>query len=265
MEKTPMTMSTTRRRLTVIAAATGAGFLAFAGSASAHVSVQPGTAVQDSYAKVAFRVPNERDDTGTTKLEITLPVDKPLTSVQTRAMPGWKAEVEKTKLPTPIDNHGKQLTEVVSKITWTADAGVRVNPGAFEEFEVSMGKLPSDTDKLVFKAIQTYDSGEIVRWIDVPGADGKEPQYPAPTLKLTPKAAAADAAKPTDSKATDQKATDAKANDAKATVAAKSDDKGSDSTARTLGVVGIVVGVLGLGAGVFGVLRASRRGTSATS
>ncbi|MYW05049.1 YcnI family protein [Streptomyces sp. SID3343] len=257
-----MTMTTTRRRLTVIAAATGAGILAFAGSASAHVSVQPGSAVQDSYAKVAFRVPNERDDAGTTKLEVTLPADKPLTSVQTRAMPGWKSEVEKTKLTTPIDNHGKQLTEVVSKITWTADAGVRVNPGTFEEFEVSMGKLPADVDKLVFKAIQTYDNGEIVRWIDMPGPDGKEPQYPAPVLKLTPKAAA-DA--PAASKPTDAKATDTKAADTKATVAATSDDKGSDSTARTLGVVGIVVGVLGLGAGVFGVLRASRRGTSAAS
>jgi uncharacterized protein YcnI len=255
-----MTMTSTRRRLTVIAAATGAGILAFAGSASAHVSVQPGTAAQDSYAKVSFRVPNERDDAGTTKLEVTLPADKPLTSVQTRTMPGWKSEVEKTKLATPIDNHGKQLTEVVSKITWTADSGVRVNPGTFEEFEVSMGKLPSDTDKLVFKAIQTYDNGEIVRWIDVPGPDGKEPQYPAPTLKLTPKAGADAAAKPSDTKPTD-----AKANDTKATVAAKSDDKSSDSTARTLGVVGIVVGVLGLGAGVFGVLRASRRGTSAAS
>jgi uncharacterized protein YcnI len=252
-----MTMTTTRRRLTVIAAATGASILAFAGSASAHVSVQPGSATQDSYAKVSFRVPNEREDAGTTKLEVTLPADKPLTSVQTRTMPGWKSEVEKTKLATPIDNHGKQLTEVVSKITWTADAGVRVNPGTFEEFEVSMGKLPSDTDKLVFKAIQTYDNGEIVRWIDVPGPDGKEPQYPAPTLKLTPKAAAdaPAAAKPTDPKAADDKAT----------VAAKSDDKSSDSTARTLGVVGIVVGVLGLGAGVFGVLRAARRGTSAAS
>ncbi|MEU0934831.1 MULTISPECIES: YcnI family protein [unclassified Embleya] len=250
-----MTMTTTRRRLSVIAASVGAGILVFAGSASAHVSVQPGTADQGSYAKVAFRVPNERDDAGTTKLEITLPADKPLTSVQTRAMPGWKAEVEKTKLATPIDNHGKPLTEVVSKITWTAEAGTRVNPGTFEDFEVSMGKLPTDTDKLVFKAVQTYDSGEVVRWIDLAGADGKEPQYPAPTLKLTAKAGAA---------GTPSAAVSAKpSTDAKASVAAVAEDKSDDSTARTLGVVGIVVGVLGLGAGVFAVLRASRRSTSA--
>ncbi|GCD98261.1 YcnI family copper-binding membrane protein [Embleya hyalina] len=251
-----MTMSTTRRRLSVIAASAGAGVLLFAGSAAAHVTVQPGTADQGSYAKVAFRVPNERDDAGTTKLEVTLPADKPLTSVQTRAMPGWKAEVEKTKLTTPIDNHGKPLTEVVSKITWTADAGTRVNPGTFEDFEVSMGKLPTDTDKLVFKAVQTYDSGEVVRWIDLAGADGKEPQYPAPVLKLTPKAGASAPSAPAAAAAT-------KPADGKASVAAVADDKSDDSTARTLGVVGIVVGVLGLGAGLFAVLRASRRPGSA--
>jgi uncharacterized protein YcnI len=249
-----MTTTTTARRLGVTAAAVGVGVLVFAGPASAHVSVQPGSATQDSYAKVAFRVPNEREDAGTTKLEVSLPLDQPLSSVQTRAMPGWKSTVEKTKLATPIDNHGKQLTEVVSKITWTADAGVRVNPGTFEEFEVSMGKLPANTDKLVFKAIQTYDNNEIVRWIDVPGADGKEPQYPAPVLKLTPKTGAETT--PT------AKAAATNASDAKASVAATSDDDG-DSTARTLGVVGIVVGVLGLGAGGFAVLRASRRNTTA--
>ncbi|WP_406284695.1 YcnI family protein [Embleya sp. NBC_00896] len=248
-----MTMTNARRRLSVLAAAAGAGVLVLAGSASAHVSVQPGTAEQGSYSKVSFRVPNERDDAGTTKLEVTLPADKPLTSVQTRAMPGWKATVEKTKLATPIDNHGKPLTEVVSKITWTADVGTRVNPGTFEDFEVSMGKLPTDTDKLVFKAVQTYDSGEVVRWIDVPGADGKEAQYPAPTLKLVPKGGETKPAAATGAPAT---------TDNKATVSATTADD-SDSTARTLGVVGIVVGVLGLGAGVFGVLRASRRGTSA--
>lgn len=244
-----MTKTTTRRRLAVLAAATGAAVLALAGPASAHVSVQPGSAAQGSYAKVAFRVPNERDDAGTTKLEVTLPADKPLTSVQTRAMAGWTSKVEKTALATPIDNHGEQLTEVASKITWTANAGVRVAPGTFEEFEVSMGTLPADADSMVFKAVQTYDNGEIVRWIDVPGPDGKEPQYPAPTLALTPKAGTT---APADTR------TDASTDSA--TVSAKSDDDG-DSTARTLGVVGIVVGVLGLGAGVFGVLRGSRRGT----
>ena len=39
-------------------------------------------------------------------------------------------------------------------------------------------------DQIVFKALQTYSDGDIVRWIDEP-ADGVELEHPAPVLKLT--------------------------------------------------------------------------------
>ena len=52
----------------------------------------------------------------------------------------------------------------------------------FQEFDVSLGPLP-DIDQIVFKALQTYSDGEIVRWIDEPAA-GTEPEHPAPVLKL---------------------------------------------------------------------------------
>jgi hypothetical protein len=40
-------------------------------------------------------------------------------------------------------------------------------------------------DQIVFKALQTYSDGDIVRWIDEP-APGVEADHPAPVLKLTP-------------------------------------------------------------------------------
>jgi hypothetical protein len=39
-------------------------------------------------------------------------------------------------------------------------------------------------DQIIFKALQTYSDGDIVRWIDEP-APGVEPDHPAPVLKLT--------------------------------------------------------------------------------
>lgn len=252
-----MQQTTVRRRAAVIAAVSTAAVLALAAPASAHVSVQPGQAEQGGYAGVTFRVPNEDDAAGTTKLEINLPEDKPLTSVRTRPLAGWTATVEKRTLPTPITSHGKQITEAVSKVTWTADAGVRINPGQYEDFEVSMGQLPTDTDQLVFKALQTYDNGNVVRWIDVPAADGKEPEKPAPTLKLVPKGGTAPAANPSAAADRDAKAgADAAGN---LTATAASDGDGSDSTARALGVAGLVVGVLGVAVGAFGLVRGSRR------
>ncbi|WP_436771973.1 YcnI family protein [Yinghuangia sp. YIM S09857] len=250
-----MQPTTIRRRAAVLAAVSTAAVLALAAPASAHVSVQPTQAEQGSYAGVTFRVPNENDSAGTTKLEINLPEDKPLTSVRTRPLAGWTATIEKKPLAAPITSHGKQITEAVAKVTWTADPGVRINPGQYEDFEVSMGQLPTDTDTLVFKALQTYDNGDVVRWIDLPGPDGKEPEKPAPTLKLVPKGgAAAPAASP---------AAGANSGDGDLTAAASSgsdsDDKGSDSTARALGIAGLVVGALGVAVGVFGISRGSRR------
>jgi hypothetical protein len=37
---------------------------------------------------------------------------------------------------------------------------------------------------LVFKAVQTYDNGDVVRWIDTSTPGGAEPDHPAPTVTL---------------------------------------------------------------------------------
>jgi periplasmic copper chaperone A len=176
-------------RSALIAAAVGVLTLALAAPASAHVTVNPGTATQGGYAKVTFRVPNETDAADTTRLEVTLPAATPFASVSLKPVQGWTAVADKTKLATPVTVHGTELTEAVTKITWTAAAGAGVKPGQFQEFDVSFGPMP-EVAQVVFKALQTYSDGTIVRWIDEPSTDGSEPEHPAPTLKLTPAAAA---------------------------------------------------------------------------
>lgn len=162
------------------------------GTASAHVTVNPKDATQGGYAKLAFRVPNEKDTASTAKLEVVLPVDKaPIASVSTRPVPGWTVTVEKTKLATPLKVHDSEVTEVVSKLTWTAnDEASQIKPSSFQEFEVSAGPLP-EVDQIAFKALQTYSDGDVVRWID----EGAEADRPAPVLKLA-KAGATPAANP---------------------------------------------------------------------
>ncbi|NED04284.1 YcnI family protein, partial [Streptomyces sp. SID6648] len=128
----------------------------------AHVGVQPeGAAAKGGYAVVDFKVPNERDNASTTKLEVTFPTDHPLASVMPQPVPGWTSEVTKAKPAKPLESHGKQITEVVTKVTWTAD-GKGVEPGYFQKFPVSLGALPEDADQLVFKAVQTYSNKEVV-------------------------------------------------------------------------------------------------------
>ncbi|MFJ2033984.1 YcnI family protein [Streptosporangium sp. NPDC087985] len=155
--------------------------------AFAHVKVTPDTATQGGYAAVSFRVPNERDNASTTKIEVQLPTDHPLASVSVKPHPGWSYEITKTKLATPIESHGAQISEVVDKITWTAvDSNSAINPGEYDEFSVSAGPLPA-TDQLVFKTLQHYSNGEVVRWIQDPAPGADAPERPAPVLKLVPK------------------------------------------------------------------------------
>ncbi|MFD7577904.1 YcnI family protein [Kitasatospora sp. NPDC059817] len=240
------------RRLAAVALTAAASVVALAGPAFAHVTVNPGAAAQGGYTAVDFRVPNESDAAGTVKLEVNLPLDHPLASVRTLPLPGWTAAVEKAKLDKPIKVHGSDVNEAVSKITWTADAGTKIAPGQFQEFRVSIGPLPSDADSMVFKTLQTYDNGDVVRWIDESKDGQPEPAHPAPVLKLTKAAAGEDA----HGGVTASPSAGAHGDSADHT-AGPAGAKSSDSTARVLGVVGIVVGVIGTAVGVLGLRRRS--------
>ncbi|MFF8261095.1 YcnI family protein [Streptomyces virginiae] len=235
-------------RVSFAAALAAGSVLVLSGTAFAHVGVQPvGEAAKGGYATLNFKVPNERDNASTTQLEVNFPVDQPLTSVMPQDVPGWTVNVEKAKLDKPLTVHGKQVNEVVTKVTWS---GGKIGPGMFQQFPVSVGKLPENADQMVFKAIQTYDNNEVVRWIEEAKEGAAEPQTPAPVLKLT--AAKGDehhAGAKTDGAKNAEKDVDAGHGHDKA-----ADDHGSDTTARALGIAGIVIGLGGVALGV-----ASRR------
>jgi len=232
-----MTRSLLKRSATV-AAAVAVLTLALAAPASAHVTVNPNTATQGGYAKVTFRVPNETDGSDTTKVEVNLPTSTPFASVSLKPLPGWTAVAEKSTLATPVTVHGNQITEAVSKITWTAAAGAAIKPGQFQEFDVSLGPLP-EVDQVVFKALQTYSDGTVVRWIDEPATDGTEPEHPAPVLKLTPAAAVTAPA---------------------ATEAAPAEDTGNGAS---FGLAGIALGLAGLVLGLLAYRRSASAGAPA--
>jgi uncharacterized protein YcnI len=197
------------------------------GTASAHVTVNPKDATQGGYAKLAFRVPNEKDTASTIRLEIVIPTDRaPIASVSTRPVPGWTVAVEKTTLATPLKVHDSEVAEVVSKLIWTADGeATRIRPNTFQEFEVSAGPLP-EVDQIAFKALQTYSDGDVVRWID----EGAEADRPAPVLKLARATAAPAAPAPVNAAATEE----------------TGDDGADSSPALTLGIAGLVAGVAAL-------------------
>ncbi|WP_431974238.1 YcnI family copper-binding membrane protein [Micromonospora haikouensis] len=238
-----------RRSVTAAALALGAVavVLGVAAPASAHVSVNPKEATQGGYGRFAFRVPNESDEASTTKVEVVLPENAPVGSVSTMPVPGWTVAVEKRKVDPPVQVHGSEVSEAVAKITWTATGDAAVKPGQFQEFPVSMGPLPQ-VDTMVFKALQTYSDGTVVRWIEEPTAGAEEPEKPAPVLTLT-------AAAPTEGAP------------APAVPAAAADDDDDDSeggAGLAFGIAGLVAGLAGLVLGGLAFAR-TRRGPAATS
>ncbi len=236
-------------RLVTVGALSGTAVLALSVPAFAHVTVQPeGTATKGGYAVVDFKVPNERDNASTTKVEVNFPTDHPLASVMPQPMNGWKIDITKSKLAKPVQMHGETISEAVTKVTWTAD-GDGIEPGYFQKFPVSVGQLPEDADQLVFKALQTYSDKEVVRWIEVPQKGQAEPDNPAPVLELA-------AASGSDGKGASDDAAPAAAQSGNTSAAAQND---TDTTARVLGIVGIVIGAAGVAYGVF----AGRRRTTA--
>jgi len=116
-------------------------------------------------------------------------------------------------------------------------------PDQYLDLPLSLGPMPEDVDVVTFPTTQTYDEGEIVSWNEPVGADGSEPEHPAPAVTLT-------AAVGGDGMSV--------------TTATRNASSGSDTAARWLGGAGLLVGALGVGVGGVAALRTRRRATERT-
>ena len=154
-----------------------------AGAAGAHVTVKPSSAPRGGFEILSFSVPNESDDANTVTLVVELPTKQPIPNVRVQPKPGWTVTPETTTLARPVKGERGDITQAVTKITWTATDG-GLEPGQFDLFTISAGPLPK-AKKLTFKALQTYSDGETVSWIQETVKGAPEPEHPAPTLTLT--------------------------------------------------------------------------------
>ena len=137
-----------------------------ASPAMAHVTVQPNEGIAGGFSTFFVQVPNERDDASTTKVEVQFP--PAFASVGFQPVDGWEREVEMVEFDEPIEAFGEEVTEGVGTVTWS---GGRIASGEFERFAFSVGPVPEG--EMEFRALQTYSSGEVVRWIGPP--DSEEP------------------------------------------------------------------------------------------
>jgi uncharacterized protein YcnI len=211
-----------------------AATLVLAPAAAAHVTLQPESVPAGGFTRLDVRVPTERD-VPTTKVEVQFPPGFLFASYE--PVPGWNIEITKRKLDKPVEQFGEQITEEVDRVIFT---GGQIGPGEFQDFGLSVGVPDKPAGSaLTFKALQTYQGGEVVRWIGP--SDSEEP---APQVQLTAAEEEGGAAAPAEEEQRTQPAASTE----------EDDDGGSD----TLSIIALVVGIAGLAAGLAALL--TRRG-----
>jgi uncharacterized protein YcnI len=201
--------------------------LGWTGVASAHVTLDPAEAEAGGFTILHFQVPNESDTASTVKVEIAMPDGVILPTVLAQPVAGWDVSVQRSPLETPIETDDGTVTEAVSVVTFE---GGEIAPGEFQLFDLEVGPLPDEAGStLAFPAVQTYSDGTEVRWVDIAQTGQPEPEHPAPSLHLVSAAGDSDGA--------------------------SSGGSSSDSTAKTLAIIGIALGAVGVALGGFALAR----------
>jgi len=186
-------------------------------------------------------VPNESDSAATTKVAVRFPAG--FGSVSYQPIPGWSVQVVNAKLPEPIETDDGPMTEGVREVVFS---GGEIAPGEFQDFPLSLQVPGKAGEELTFKAVQTYDDGEVVHWIG-----GPESEHPAPQVLVT----AAEEDHHGDATANGEEAGsgdgEAEAEITAAATSGSGDSGGDsgDSASQGLAIAALVVGALGLLAG----------------
>lgn len=177
-----MNTSTIRRTL-LTAAGTAALLLAAAGGASAHVGVTPDKTAANSYALLTFGIPHGCEESGTTKVAITLPAE--LNDAQPTVNPNWTVEKVTEQLAEPRKlADGTSITKRTSQIVYTAKAPLAHD---LRDALVLSMKLPDAAGTtLYFPTLQTCEIGQ-TDWSEI-AKDGQDPhslKAPAPSITIT--------------------------------------------------------------------------------
>jgi periplasmic copper chaperone A len=246
------------KRIAVGAIAIGA--LLLPAVAQAHISLHPNTIPAGAFVTLDVRVPGEQEHAYAYRIDMLVPPG--FTQIDTQNVPGWSVREIVVKPAQPIQTDEGPVDEEVSQIIWTGDRSTlgRLENGSFIQFPLSIA-MPSDIagQSLAFKTIQYYSNGKVIHWIGPPSAE-----YPAPTVNITAKGGviediAGGEAGPTPGQTpTGQGATSAPAS---------SGSSGATSTqggaSKSLAIAALVLGALGLIAGLGGLFVARRAHTTA--
>jgi uncharacterized protein YcnI len=244
-------------RAKTIAVLVAAGALLAPASAKAHISIHPNTVPAGAFATIDVRVPGEQEGAYVKKVDVLFPAG--FTGVDYENVPGWSVRIIEEKLAKPIVQDGESIASEVSQIvwTWTGPLG-KVANGQFIQFPLSVA-IPEDaTGKaLEFKTVQSYSNGQVVHWID----PSLEAEHPSPRINVTAKGGVIeDVAGAEAGPAVGQSGGASSIGASGSPGGAAASSKPGSTASESLGVAALIVGGLGLLAGLGALALARRRG-----
>ncbi len=229
-----------------------AGALLVPASAQAHISLHPNTIPAGAFATLDVRVPGEQEGAQVTKVDVLFP--QGFTAVDYENVPGWSTHVIETKLATPITEDGETIDTEVSQIVWTwAGPLGKVKNGQFIDFPLSLA-IPQNAAgrALEFRTVQSYSNGQVVHWID----PSLSAEHPSPRINVTAKGGVVEDLAGDEAGPAPRQGHSGRPASAPGTAGAHA----STGASKALGITALVLGVLGLLAGVAALLR-TRRGS----
>lgn len=237
-----------------IAVVLAAGALLAPATAEAHISLHPNTIPEGAFATVDARIPGEEEGAFVRRVAMRLPAG--FTGVDYANVPGWTTKVIETKLSTPIHQDGETISSEVSEIVWTwiGPAG-KVEDGQFINFPLSIA-MPEKVagQALLFPTVQTYSNGKVIHWIE----SSLTAEHPSPRVNMT--AAGGVIEDVAGDEAGPQAGQTGSPTTAAATTPATSSATGAS---KGLGIAALILGALGLIAGLAALAASRRNGTDA--
>lgn len=137
--------------------------LVVAAPAGAHTGFDPDEAGPATTLATTLNLADERDDAVIVKAELFVPEGHAIDVAPLEPPAGWT------------------VTEADDRTTWEGPG----TDGAVQ-LRMLLGPLPADPGRLQFKVLQTYDNGEVDRWIEEWPEGAPEPDMPGPVLSLVP-------------------------------------------------------------------------------
>jgi uncharacterized protein YcnI len=161
-----------------------------AAPAWAHVGLEYQVAPAGSRYKASFQIGHGCGASPTRQVVVEIPSG--VRGAQPMPKPGWTVEARREKLAQPYTQHGRSVTEDVTRISWTARTREDALDSAHYDEFVLVAQLPAQPGPLYWPVRQLCEEGRL-DWVDVPQAGQARSalKSPAAVLEILPSGPAA--------------------------------------------------------------------------